>query len=174
MPSPEIPHYTRKPVQCPICGAFMRTTQGLNGHIRFRHMGQATGRGMLWKMRSDGFLPVIDYSGLTPDDLNSSLVHRCYEIYQERLTSGEFTPSEPRIPMSESGRIAAERFIMAVIDLSIAKSEERTAKLQAETARLKKGQAGSAFALRHHLDLLAGSFDSRPNKTMNCVLSHSC
>jgi len=119
----------------------MRTTQGLNGHIRFRHIGQATEKGMLWKMRNNGFLPVIDYPGLTPDDLNPSLVHRCYEIYQERLASGEFTPSAPHIPMSESGRIVAEQLVMAVIRLSIAKSEVRTAKLEVETARLKKGQA---------------------------------
>jgi hypothetical protein len=65
MPSPKIPHYTRKRVQCPICGAFMRITQGLNGHIRFRHMGHANERGMLWKMQNDGFLPVIDYTGQT-------------------------------------------------------------------------------------------------------------
>ena len=141
MPSPKIPHYTRKAVQCPICGAFVRTTQGLNGHIRFRHMGHATEKGMLWRMQSDGFLPVSDYPGLKQDDLDPSLVRCCYEVYQDRLASGEFTPSAPWIPMSESRRIAAERFIMAVSELGTAKLRIRTDKLEAEADRLRKGQA---------------------------------
>ena len=102
-------------------------------------MGHAAERGMLWKMQNNGFLPVIDYPGLTLDDLNPSLVRRCYEIYEERLASGQFSPSAPLVPMSEPHRFEAERLVMAVIRLSIAKSKVRTAKLEAETACLKKG-----------------------------------
>ena len=143
MPSPKIPHYARKTVQCPICGAFMRTTQGLNGHIRFRHTGQASEKGMLWKMQNDGFLPVIHYPGLTQDDFNPSLVRCCYDIYLERLALGRFSPSAPWIPMSEQKRLEAERFVRAVIRLSIAKLELRTAKLEEEAAWLKKRRAHS-------------------------------
>lgn len=101
MTSPKIPHYTKKHVQCPICGAFMRTTQGLNGHIRFRHTSHAIEKGMLWRMQNDGYLPVVDYPGLTSDDLDPWLVICCYQLYIKKLSSGEFTPSAPRIPTSE-------------------------------------------------------------------------
>ena len=34
----------RKEVECPVCGAMVKTTQALSGHIRFRHQGAQPGR----------------------------------------------------------------------------------------------------------------------------------
>lgn len=123
MPSPKIPQYTKKKVQCPVCGAFVRTTQGLNGHMRFRHTAYALEQGMLWKMQNDGFLPVVDYPGLTSDNLDPWLVTCCYKLYLERLASGEFTPSAPRIPTSGLEKTIEERIARAIVQLSINTSE---------------------------------------------------
>jgi len=140
MPSPKIPHYTKKKVQCPICGAFMRTTQGLNGHMRFRHTAKAIEKGMLWKMQNDGFLPVIDYPGLTPDDLDSWLVLGCYKVYLERLESGKFSPRAPRIPKSELLKVKEERYVRSVIELGTAMSQLKTSKLNEEIAQRRDGR----------------------------------
>ena len=135
MPSPRIPHYTRKHVQCPICGAFMRTIQGLNGHIRFRHVGQAVEQSMLWKMHRDGFLPVIDYPGLTPDDLNPALITCCYRGYEYRLKSGYFTPLAPWIPTSQVARIKAKRHVSTIIDFGMILAKVKMLRLRDENAR---------------------------------------
>jgi len=48
-----------KEVTCPICGAKVKTTQALSGHIRFRHEGAEAGRRELTELEFDFLMQVV-------------------------------------------------------------------------------------------------------------------